>query len=614
MGDWNVSLNVNDHLAGGSCTTADMLDFQECLEDIEIDRILGNVGFMGAFPSSHVVFLPHLTFDHCHAMLIIPNAIKKQKRAFRFANFVIDKLEFLQSLKDNWEIHVKGCDMFKLDEAIILKEYCEAISDEEKFLNQQDKIDWLKDEDRNSKFFYAFLKCRRNKSRISMVQNESGESFYDEKVHEQFVIYFKEFLGKSQFTQLSFIDKIQFDKTVSQTDDDWMIRQDVCASVKDFFSKGKMLGEVNDTLIALIPKMDTPIKVSDFRLKACCNVIYKCISKILTDRIKEALCYLVDPNQIAFLPGRQITYNIMITQELLRGYDWKNGAKRVSLKIDLHKAYDTQNWDFLKDVLIKCKFPSKMVNLIMTCVSTTSFSICVNGNRHGYFKGVLRHREVKSTKVVKKAFDQFCSMSGLKPNMGKSTAFFRNLKEHVKHEILSILPFKVGTLHVSYVGVPLIKKQLGINDCKKLIDKLKEKVLNWKKKMPTYDGRLQLIAYVLSAIHVYWALVFILPKTVIKDIDRIMKGFLWNQGDMKNGKAKSLRNCMCYSIWIERNKRLFANEVKDWETVLKDLINIVRLKLSSKKVKGVTQVERIEELWNVKMNIQINEEIIIDMD
>ncbi|GKA99533.1 hypothetical protein Tco_0827527, partial [Tanacetum coccineum] len=40
------------------------------------------------------------------------------------------------------------------------------------------------------------------------------------------------------------------------------------------------------------------------------------------------------------------------------------------------------------------------------------------------------------------------------------------------------------------------------------------------------------------ALHVHWASVFIIPKTVLKDIDMIMKGFLWNQGDMKNGKAK----------------------------------------------------------------------------
>nr|GEV16796.1 RNA-directed DNA polymerase, eukaryota, reverse transcriptase zinc-binding domain protein [Tanacetum cinerariifolium] len=93
-------------------------------------------------------------------------------------------------------------------------------------------------------------------------------------------------------------------------------------------------------------------------------------------------------------------------------------------------------------------------------------------------------------------------------------------------------------LLVSYLGVPLISKQLGINDCKKLIDKVKEKVLNWKNKMLTYAGRLQLITSVLSAIHVYGASVFIIPNTVIKDIDRIMKGFLWNQGEMKNGKAK----------------------------------------------------------------------------
>ncbi|GKB48373.1 RNA-directed DNA polymerase, eukaryota, reverse transcriptase zinc-binding domain protein [Tanacetum coccineum] len=106
-----------------------------------------------------------------------------------------------------------------------------------------------------------------------------------------------------------------------------VIGKDVCPAVKEFFSKGKILGEINATIIALIQNMATPIKVFDFRLIACCNVIYKCISKILTDRIKKALCYLVDRNQSAFPPGRQIIDNIMITQELLRGHGFFKGGR-----------------------------------------------------------------------------------------------------------------------------------------------------------------------------------------------------------------------------------------------------------------------------------------------
>ncbi|GJT38259.1 RNA-directed DNA polymerase, eukaryota, reverse transcriptase zinc-binding domain protein [Tanacetum coccineum] len=120
----------------------------------------------------------------------------------------------------------------------------------------------------------------------------------------------------------------------------WLIvGRDVCNAVKEFFRKGRMLGKVNATLITLVPKSSTPKIVFDYRPIACCNVLYKIISKILTNRIKNVLCKLVDPSQSAFIPCRQITDNILLVQELLKGYNRKNGARRVALKIDIQKSY-----------------------------------------------------------------------------------------------------------------------------------------------------------------------------------------------------------------------------------------------------------------------------------
>jgi hypothetical protein len=340
-----------------------------------------------------------------------------------------------------------------------------------------------------------------------------------------------------------------------------VIGNDVCKAIKEFFEKGKLLGEVNSTLITLVPKIHNPSKVSDFRPISCCNVVYKCISKILTNRIKITLSKVISPNQSAFIPGRQITDNILLTQEILRRYEWKNGAKRISCKVDIQKSYDIANWNFLETTLTRMGFHSKMVHWIMTCVRTVGFSICVNGDRHGYFKAgrglrqgdpispylfttdmevftiimkrkiekcrhfryhwgckdlkishhlcfaddlfALCHGDVASVMVVKEAMDVFSRVSGLIPNFGKSTIFFGNLSEHVKHKILDVMPFEVGQPPVSYLGVPLIAKKNGINECKYLVDKVRSKVFNWKNKILTYAGRLQLIAAVLSSIHFY---------------------------------------------------------------------------------------------------------------
>nr|GEW84566.1 hypothetical protein [Tanacetum cinerariifolium] len=83
----------------------------------------------------------------------------------------------------------------------------------------------------------------------------------------------------------------------------------------DFFRNGKLLKEVNATVISLVPKTDAPLKVSDYRLIRGCNVVYKIISKIISSRLK--LVSLVNDNQCAFIPSRQISDNILLSQELI---------------------------------------------------------------------------------------------------------------------------------------------------------------------------------------------------------------------------------------------------------------------------------------------------------
>ncbi|GKD36616.1 RNA-directed DNA polymerase, eukaryota, reverse transcriptase zinc-binding domain protein [Tanacetum coccineum] len=171
------------------------------------------------------------------------------------------------------------------------------------------------------------------------------------------------------------------------------IGNDICKAIREFFTKGKMLGEVNTTLISLVPKVDTPNKISNFKQIACCNVLYKCISKILTNRIKLGLNKVVSINQSAFIPERHIQDNILITQELLRGYNRMQGSKRCAMKIDIQKAYDTVSWKNFEDVLGKVGFHKAMINWFMTCISTASFSICVNGKAKVAWSMVCRPKD-----------------------------------------------------------------------------------------------------------------------------------------------------------------------------------------------------------------------------
>ncbi|KAK4384483.1 hypothetical protein Sango_3056100 [Sesamum angolense] len=126
-----------------------------------------------------------------------------------------------------------------------------------------------------------------------------------------------------------------------------VVGKEVSEAVSEFFRTGKLLKQVNATLLVLIPKVQMPSKVSDFRPIACCNVIYKIITKIIVKRMQLVLHLLIDYSQNAFVPGRNISDNILLAQELLAGYNQAKLPPRCTIKVDIQKAYDSVDWDFL---------------------------------------------------------------------------------------------------------------------------------------------------------------------------------------------------------------------------------------------------------------------------
>ncbi|GJS48359.1 histidine kinase 3, partial [Tanacetum coccineum] len=294
----------------------------------------------------------------------------------------------------------------------------------------------------------------------------------------------------------------------------WEVRKDVCLALKEFFRSDKILGEVNATLIALIPKITTPTKVSEFRPVACCNVIYKCISKILTNRIKHGLNNIVNINQSAFIPRRHIQDNIQLAQELMRGYNRKNSPKRCAMQIDIQKAYDTVNRRLLEDILMKFGFQQRwqgdpissyLFTLVMEVFNLIMCKNVKESTEYGYHFGckdlklsqlcfaydllVLCKGNKGSLEVIKKSLEEFSHVSGLNPNLGKSTIFFESIKERDKQDLLEILPFKCGKLPLRYLGVPLLAKRIGVQDCKVLTNQVEERINCWRNKSLSYAGR-----------------------------------------------------------------------------------------------------------------------------
>ncbi|XP_048494704.1 uncharacterized protein LOC125494882 [Beta vulgaris subsp. vulgaris] len=109
------------------------------------------------------------------------------------------------------------------------------------------------------------------------------------------------------------------------------------------------------------------------------------LNEVLCNRLRMVLPDIIMENQGAFVHSRYIMHNIMICQDLVKHYGRKNTSAGCMMKIDMRKAYDTIERDFLKEMLEALGFPEKFIEQIMICVTSPKFSLMINGALQGYF-------------------------------------------------------------------------------------------------------------------------------------------------------------------------------------------------------------------------------------
>eukprot|EP00253_Pinus_taeda_P023411 PITA_23411 len=356
----------------------------------------------------------------------------------------------------------------------------------------------------------------------------------------------------------------------------------------------KVWSALNSIFFTLIPKNDNSEDAKGFRPISLCNVIYKIISSLMAKRLKPLLEKLISPEQTGFVEGRQILDGLVVTQEVIHSMKIKK-QKGMMIKLDLLKAYDIINWQYLEEILGSFGFSNRWIKWVLSCISTPNFSILVNGTPSKTFKasrGIrqgnpispflfilaaeglgrylkqeriadnikglrlwgnelpITHQQfvddimlfgeptVREVRNLKMALDLFAEASGMEINKDKSCTFIFNTVETVKRHLTRFLGFKQGDLPTKYLGNVLDYSSKRLKNWQGILEKLKNRVANWTFRTLNIAGRIVLVKYVLQVIPIYPLSIMAVPQGVCTKIREILRKFIW--GGSSNQKKWAL--------------------------------------------------------------------------
>lgn len=159
----------------------------------------------------------------------------------------------------------------------------------------------------------------------------------------------------------------------------------VVNSVLHILRTGEMPIGLNETFICLIPKVNCPQKVMEFCPISLCKVVYKLVSKVLANRLKKILPEVINESQSAFVPGRQITDNVLLAFETIHCIDQRRKGKTglMEIKLDMSKTYDRVEWAFMEVMMRKLVFGERWIWLMLMCVKMVSYSVLINREPKG---------------------------------------------------------------------------------------------------------------------------------------------------------------------------------------------------------------------------------------
>jgi hypothetical protein len=156
-----------------------------------------------------------------------------------------------------------------------------------------------------------------------------------------------------------------------------ILKDDIMWFVSEFHHSGKLTKGINSTFIALIPKVECPWKLNDFRPISLVGSLYKILAKLLVNRLKGVIGSVVSEAQSTFVKNRQILDGILIANEVV---DEARRCKKdlMLFKVNYEKFYDSVDWGYMDSIMEQMSFPTLWREWIRECVSTTTASVLLN--------------------------------------------------------------------------------------------------------------------------------------------------------------------------------------------------------------------------------------------
>ncbi|XP_057428997.1 uncharacterized protein LOC130722320 [Lotus japonicus] len=503
-------------------------------------------------------------------------------------------------------------------------DYETILRSEELYWAQQAKINWLNLGDRNTKFFHQSTIARQQRNKVEALLNEEGEWTYDSVNLKRLIVnYFKSLFSTDQglpyslcssssFPKLSGLESTEMMKLVTHGEvkkaffsignlkspgpdgfhavffkQNWdLIGDSLISLIRNIFSNPALIKNVNQTVLALIPKVQIPERVSQFRPIALCNTSYKVVTKILANRIRDVLPNLISVNQSSFVQGRSTMDNILSFQEMIHSLRSLKGKKGfMAIKLDLEKAYDRLLWPFIEDTLQFFGFDENFIHIIYNCVSTSSIAIAWQGDYTDYFnpqRGIRQGDPISpylfvlcierlshiiqdacgigswkpfkvgrhgpsishllfaddvilmaeasddQASLIHNILNKFCDASGQKVSLAKSRVFFsKNTNAVIAGQLASKLGIQQTHNLGMYLGVPLLHSRMIKENFSFLIDKVRRKLSGWKAKSLSFAGRVSLTQTCLLNLPAYVMQTTPIPMGVCQDIEKLCRDFIW---------------------------------------------------------------------------------------